>query len=529
MIRKIQQFIGEIIGKDIGEIRESDKPAFGDYSANVAFLLAKEQKKSPLVIAQELARAMVQKDSGSMFVKIEAVAPGFINFWLKSEFIKKELAEILKFKNLGDKISKKKKIQVEFISANPTGPLTMANGRGGFLGDVLGKVLETAGNKVQREYYINDAGNQIKLLGESIFAALGKLPFKEDYYQGEYIGGLAKRVLKKISKRAVAEKVGRLVAQDLLREIKLSVKNAGIRFDNWFSENQKLRRGGLIEKVLAILEKKNLVAEHDGAKWLKSSEIADEKDRVLVKSNGEPTYFLSDIAYHYDKFVKRRFDEVIDVWGADHHGYVSRLKAGIKAVGLDPNNLKIIITQMVRLVKAGEEVKMSKRKGEFITLDELLKEVGRDAARFFFLMHSPGSHMDFDLDLAKERSMKNPVYYVQYAYVRLKSILKKSKIKNPKAKSLNFERLCMESELALIKELIKFPDVILQTAEDYEVSRLTRYAMEVARSVHNFYENERVIGADFELMIARLNLVAAAKRILGKLFQIIGIDAPEKM
>lgn len=522
MIEKIEKVVSRVIGKKVGTIMEAEKPEFGDYSTNASFILAKEYKKPPLEIARELAERL-KKESG-LFLKVEAAAPGFINFWISPAVLAKELTAVMRnTKKYAYTKVKKQKINLEFISANPTGPLTMANARGGFWGDVLANVLEAIGHKIWREYYINDAGNQIKLLGESILAALGKIPPKEEYYQGGYIKELARST----ALRGSAEDIGRAAAKKLLTSIKSSVKNAGIKFNLWFSEYQNLHQKGKIKKVLALLEKKGLVERKEGAIWLKTSDIADEKDRVLVKSDGQPTYFLSDLAYHYDKLITRKFEKAIDIWGADHHGYAARLKAGLKALDIDPDRLKIIITQLVRLVEGGQEVKISKRAGKFVTLDDLIAEVGKDAVRFFFLMHTPDTHMDFDLALAKERSVKNPVYYVQYAFVRANSILTKAnskKITNYKLQNLN-----TEAEINLVRNLVKLPDVISQTAEDYNVSRLVRYVIAIARTFHNFYEKERVISESGEVVPERLALVAATKNILERLFKLLGIVAPAKM
>ena len=564
MVAEIRKILEKAVGKEAGQVFISERPEFGNYSTNAAFLLAKDLKKPPLEIAKELVAKIEKEERGKkkeerLFSKVEAAPPGFVNFWLSPAALQKELVNVLRNTCLPAgrrkkyEYTKKAKINIEFISANPTGPLTMANGRGGFLGDVIANVLENVGMKVTREYYINDAGNQIRLLGESILAALGKISAKEEHYRGEYVKKLAGRLRNTKDLRIYekdTEKLGRLAAAELLKQIKKSVKNAGIKFDVWFSEYEELRsssrtnaektrtdaeaiqKGSKIQNVLELLEKKGLIEKKEGAVWLKTSDIADEKDRVLVKSNGEPTYFLADIAYHYDKFIKRKFDKAIVIWGADHHGYVARLKSGLKAIGIAPEKLRIIITQLVRLVKKGEEARMSKRKGEFVTLDDLIREVGADAARFFFLMQSPDTHMDFDLELAKERSMKNPVYYAQYAYVRCLSILRKSKIQSSKSKTISnakFQNLNSESELNLIRELIKLPYMIQQTAEDYQVNRLTRYVGEIARAFHNFYEKERVIGEPKEIMEARLVLVSATQNVLGRVFDILGIDKPKKM
>src|SRR3989344_5585280 len=521
MIHRISEIIKKVVGGEIEfNISIPDQENFGHYATNAAFMV----KQDPKVLADKI------KDvGGDLFEKVE-VAGKFINFWISPRALLEELGEVLKSKRLINSKTQQL-INLEFISANPTGPLTMANGRGGFWGDVLASVLEFTGHKVTREYYVNDAGNQIKLLGESVMAALGLMPSKEEHYQGEYVKDLAQKLADRTSAGAEAEKVGRMAADILLTDIRKSVENVGIKFDVWFSENKNLREGGLIAKVLANLEKAGLVTEHDGAKWLKTSDIADEKDRVLVKSDGNPTYFLADIGYHYDKFIKRKFDTAITIWGADHHGYVARLKAGVKALGVEPGRLKIIIAQLVRLVEGGKEVRLSKRKGEFVTLDELIKEVGKDAARFFFLMHTPESHMDFDLALAKEKSLKNPVYYVQYAYVRMNSILEKSKVQSTKSK-INLQilkDLKGESEWRLIRELVKFNDMVLQTAEDYGVSRLARYALDIAKAFHNFYEKERVIDEKGNAAEGKLALVVTTREVLGKLFDLLGIDKVDRM
>lgn len=516
----IKKILLEAVHKLYGDIElpkfsleAPENSGHGDYAANIALALAKHLKKNPMEIASAVAEELRTKN---LELRIEIVPPGFINFYLPAEELFSEFGNILKKKqNYGKKqISGKdsKKINVEFVSANPTGPLTMANGRGGFYGDALANVLSAYGHKVVREYYINDAGNQIRMLGESILAMEGKIPGKEEYYKGDYI----KRLKGKTAEQAVAV---------LFKEIQGSLKKAGIKYDVWFSEDKNLHKKGELKKTQEFLEKKGLTEKHDGAVWL--------GDAVLVKSDQNPTYFLSDLAYHYDKFIKRKFDIAIDIWGADHHGYAERMKKGVGALGVDQARLHIIIMQLVRLVREGKEVRMSKRAGEFITLDELLAEVGLDAARYFFLERSPDTHMDFDLDLAKERSVKNPVYYVQYAFARCSSIMRKIQISNPKSqinsKSINFKILNTAEELSLIKKLIQLPEVIEDTANDYQVHRLTRYTSEVARTFHNFYEKHRVIADDENLTAARTELVKATQIVLQITLGLLGIKAPEKM
>lgn len=516
MIEEIIQSIRKVVGDAPKfSVTASEKPEFGHYATNVGFMV----EKNPQQLADEILRA-VQSDKTPLFEKIDAKGK-FINFWMRKEFLAKKLTEIVAIKKL--KPEKRLKINLEFVSANPTGPLTMANGRGGFLGDALANVLAFVGHKVTREYYINDAGNQVRVLGESVLAARGKAETQEHHYQGEYIKALAEKMGGMLKEDVHADEVGRRAAELLLEDIEKSLAAAGIEFDEWYSERKNLR-GKALEKVLALLEKKGVVRERENAKWL----TIGDSERVLIKSDGEPTYLLVDIAYHYNKLEKRGFDAAIDIWGADHHGNVEPLKKGIGMAGVDPRKLHIIVTQLVRLVEGGKEVRMSKRKGEFVTMDELLAEVGRDAARFFFLMNTSESHMDFDLALAKERSLKNPVYYAQYAHVRCHSILEKAGSKGQVVSS-KLKELKTESELALLRELVQFLDVVRQTAEDYQVNRLTRYVTDVARALHYFYEQERVLDSEGEEREARLALVAATQAVLQKVFGLMGIAASEEM
>ena len=474
----------------------------GDYASNAALVLAKTEKKNPREVAEELALRLRQGQLSRVCEKVEIAGPGFLNFWIKKGALLDALG-----KNVSFKVRKPQKINLEFVSANPTGPLTMANGRGGFYGDALANILKAASHKVTREYFINNAGNQIKLLGESISAAEGKIPQKDEYYKGNYV----KKLKGKLAEEAV---------KILLSEIQKSLKKAGIKFDVWFSEEKNLRKKGELKKTLEFLNKKRALKEKEGALWL--------GDAVVVKSNQEYTYFLADLAYHHDKFIKRKFDLAINIWGADHHGYVARMKKGVEALGVNSERLKIIIMQLVRFISGGKEVRMSKRKGEFITLEELLNAVGLDAARWFFLERSPDTHMDFDLDLAKERSKKNPVYYVQYAHARARSILRKSEARSTKSETLN--SLTKPEELNLIKKILQLPEIIEDIVSDYQVHRLPRYAYELAQTFTNFYEKHKVIDPkNKELTQARLALVLTTQKTLKSTLSLMGIDAPEKM
>ncbi|MFC1757099.1 arginine--tRNA ligase [Patescibacteria group bacterium] len=419
----------------------------------------------------------------------------------------------------------KEKIQVEFVSANPTGPLTLGNGRGGVYGDVLANVLKFVGNDVAKEYYVNDTGNQIKILGHSVL--------KDDKaeYSGDYIDELAKKV-EGDNPLVVGEKS----AEIILEGIKKTVANMGISFDQWFSENNDLRKRGKVEDIINWLKKKDLTFEKDGALWFKAVEFGDDEDRVIIKQDGEPTYFGVDCAYHQNKFVERKFDRVINVWGADHHGDVARVQGFVDALGYK-DKLEIILMQFVRLVKDGKATRMSKREGNFVLVDDVLKEVGKDAFRYFMLTRSTDTHMDFDMELAKEQSKKNPVYYVQYAGARMNSILSKSNSPNQEffdkfAFGEVFRQSSKNSDSArnLLLKLIQFPEIIQDISKDYQVHHLTTYIYELAQIFTNFYENVPVLNAESEeLTKQRLSLVFATRQILEKGLSLLGISAPKQM
>jgi len=529
----VRDLIKKFIGLDEAVIEQPENKGLGDYSTNVVLRLAKKEGNPPLEMAGEIvAKIKARPEAAGIFAKIEVAPPGFINFTLTADFLRKQVEEILNTKIIFGSLTfgRGERVQVEFISANPTGPLTLGNGRGGFYGDVLVNVLEWAGYSVKREYFVNDAGYQVEVLGHSVL--------KDDkaQYKGDYVSLLNKKLtgwFRTRDPKIIGQKAAAYILKNLIQptvEDRMKIK-----FDEWVSE-KKLRDLGETDKVLQILKSKNLVYEKDGATWFKSTEFGDDKDRVLITSAKEDrpesaTYLLPDIAYHYKKFVEDKFVKVIDVWGADHHGYIARLQAAGKALeSWDEKSLKIIIMQLVRLFSGGQEVKMSKRLGTYITLDELLEEIPLDVARWFFLMRSPDTHMDFDMDLAKEQSDKNPVYYVQYAHARLCAILRKVSIS---AKALNHpvsQSLDHPSELALIKQLIRLPEIVEDTARDYQVHRLPQYAMELVRSFHKFYEDCRVIDeANQELTQARLALCEATKIVLKNTLDLMGISAPEKM
>jgi len=528
---KITQYLKKAIKEKIEVkvfIPENDK--FGHYSTNVALQLTGFKKERPLVIAEKIVGKINRLAPKNFFEKIEIAGPGFINFWLSQETLQNEIKEILKKgADYGAGKKKKSKFQVEFISANPTGPLTIGNGRGGFLGDVLANILEFQGNKVIKEYYVNDGKvcTQIKELGKTALGQGKTYLTKNLKSQIVKIKPAIER-LKLKSPQDIRGKIGYLVAQKIQKDNQCFIeKKLKIKFDNWFSE-ENLYKSGAVEKLLKELKRKELIYNKDGAVWFKSKKFGDNEDRVIIRSNGDPSYFLPDLAYHLNKFKVRRFDKVIEIWGADHYGYIPRLKAGLISFGIPEDKIAIIITQLVKLTKGDKEIRMSKRKGEYVTLEDLVKEIGLDAARFFFLMYSPDTHMNFDLDLAKERSMKNPVYYVQYAAVRCGSILRKSKTQIAKSKA-DFNLLNTPEDLNLIKTLVQFPEIIEEAAENYNPQILVRYSLNLARSFHNFYEKERVLGGEEDLASARLSLIQATLIVFKNVFKILNINLPKKI
>ena len=527
--QEIKKAIKKLFQKEIDfDVFAGDK--FGDYASNAAMVL---KTGNPIEAAEKIAAELKKSKKFSWSVgKTEIANPGFLNFWLSEKVLQNEIKEILKQKEkYGAKNKKKEKIQVEFVSANPTGPLTLANGRGGFFGDVLANVFEFQGWKIEREYYINDTGNQILTLGKSILAANSLIEEEKNFYKGGYIKEWAKKH-KTISGKYQNNplKLGQSAAKDFLEAIKkILTEGAKIKFDRWTSEDRQIHKKSFIKKVLAIFKKAGLIRKKDGALWLETTRFGDDKNRVLITQDGFPTYFLAD-AGHYLETKKRGFEQKINIMGPDHYGYVKRIQAAAKIIGFKKS--EAIITQAVRLMSRGREVKMSKRAGEFVTFENLLKEINLDAVRFFFLMHSTDTHMDFDLDLAKERSMKNPVYYVQYAAVRCQSILRKSKI-NSKFKifksKINLNLLNTPADINLARILAQFPESVEEAAEKYNPQILTRYSTDLARIFHNFYEKERIIGEKPEITAARLALIQAALIIFKNTFKLLGINLLLKM
>ncbi len=524
-------------------ILESPKEKYhGDYATNIALVMTAREGKPP----REVARIIVSQleDEDGVIEKMEIGGPGFINFYLKEKVWYSVLEEIgRKGEDFGKgKIGEGRRVQVEFISANPTGPLHVGHGRGAAIGDALARILEACDYRVFKEYYINDVGSQMNILGQSVFLrylhALGKeVEFPDYCYQGDYIAEIAEKAINERGEEYLhypqeesIQSIASFGANDILRGIQGDLDQFGVHFDGWFSEKE-LYREEKVPRAIEDLKKKGLVYEKDGALWLKTSHYGDEKDRVLVKANGETTYFASDVAYHKDK-LDRGFEVLINIWGADHHGYVPRMKATLMAMGKDEAVLKIVLVQLVSLMRDGKPVAMSTRAGEFTTLRNVVEEVGRDAARFFFLMRRPDSQLDFDLELAKRQSAENPVYYVQYAHARICSIFREALNKGivlPRFKDIDLHLLNLPEELDLLKHLTAYPEVVEASAITLEPHRIPFYLMELSSLFHSYYNKYRVISSEVELTQARLLLVGAIKGIIKSALDVLGISAPEKM
>jgi arginyl-tRNA synthetase len=518
--------------------------AHGDLTTNVAMLLAKSAGKQPRVVAQEIV-SHLSLDANDV-KSVEVAGPGFINFRFTDRFFTRQLKTILERpESFGrSDVGAKKKTQVEFVSANPTGPLSVGHGRQAAIGDTIANLLEWTGHTVTREYYYNNAGRQMRLLAESTYARYRQLfdpafPFPEDGYQGDYIKHIAKNLKDKrgnelvaLDKETALSVCKTFAEETLFQSIKHVLQRMGVKFDVFFNEDS-LYTSGKIKEVIEEFRKKGLAYDKDGAVWLKTTSLGLEQDRVIVKSTGEPTYRLPDIAYHREKF-RRGFELIVDIFGADHISTIQEVLAGIQALGYDSSRVKVVIHQFVTLMRDGQQVKMSKRLANFVTLDELIDEVGPDVARFFFIMRATTSHLEFDIDLAKEQSEKNPVYYLQYAHARIASILRFAESQQPGTSfkdfaRMNFDLLKEPSEVALCKLLSEFPEWVETTCFAYEPHRLTIYLQDVATAFHRFYHECRVVIPEEDLSRARLALCLAAKTVLANGFKILGISAPEQM
>lgn len=512
---------------------------FGDYSTNVAFILAPQLKKKPLDVANMLVGGMQGSD---LCQSVTVAGAGFINFFLRDNLWQQLLKDtaLKGIESLYPNVGGGKKVLVEFVSANPTGPLHIGHGRGAAVGDVLANLLEKTGHTVGREYYINDAGRQIRTLGRSTFLRLKELKgevveYPQDLYQGDYVRELARKVMdEKVAVPAGEEEAIDFLAvyasSHIMEGIKRDLAEFGVNFDNYFLESS-LYASGVIDETLAILRERGIAFERDGALWFKTSLFEKDEDRVLVKSDGENTYFTSDIAYHLNKF-KRSYDMLVDIWGSDHHGYIPRLKASTQALGRNKDDLRFLLIQFVTLIKEGKPVGMSTRSGEFTTLREVLDEVGRDACRFFFLMRKSDAHLEFDLDLAKKTSNENPVYYVQYAHARIESIFRNARdagIDTDNLADAECALLTSKEELDLIRWITRYHSVLEGSARSLEPHRVTFYLMELVGRFHSYYNRTRVLGNDARVTRARLLLLSTLRGVIRDGLQLVGVSAPGKM
>ena len=542
---------------------------WGDLSSSVAMVIAKQEQRSPLEVANVIADQL--QTSSSLLEKVTVVPPGFLNFTLRSDCWFSVLAEI---ERMGDRygysdIGQGQRVLLEFVSANPTGPLHVGHGRGAALGEVLARVLGAAGYAVDKEFYINDAGRQMKLLADSVYARYlevhgREVAFPEDGYRGDYIRELARIVTQEkktslliLDSEDAKRECGRLASQEILRKLKGDLARFGVEFETWYSETT-LFSSGKLQAALSDLQQRDFVFTRDGATWFRSSQFQDVKDRVVCKQDGEYTYLASDIAYHLDK-LRRGYDWLINIWGADHHGYVPRMQAAIQAFGYDKDRLRVVLTQMVRLLRDGKKIEMSKRAGEFVTLQDVLDEVGGDAATFFFLMRRADTHLDFDLELAKRQSAENPVYYVQYAHARLASLFRNAEERGfmvPPVSRAPLSALVQPEEIRLIKQVSGFPGLLEASARSLEPHRLTFYLQELAGLLHVFYYKHRVLpprldsfqekesggldpsrelsepgqeGLSKDVTTARLVLLKHVQTVIRNGLHLLGVSAPEKM
>jgi len=520
-------------------------PAFGDLSTTVSFLLAKQLRRPPREVAAAI-RERIRLDP-ALVAHVEVAGPGYLNFFVANGWWQQGIREILAAGPAYGRaeLGRGQRVQVEFVSANPTGPLHVGHGRGAALGDAVANLLEAVGYRVAREYYINDAGSQMRLLGESVWArhleACGKpVDFPENAYQGEYIREVARQVAAAVpglaeanaddAVRVCTEQASRI----LLGEIDTDLRAFGVVFDSWVSE-RSLYKAGAIERALGTLRARGYLYQEGDAVGFRASDFGDEKDRILIRSNGEPTYFASDIAYHADK-ISRGFERLVNIWGADHGGYIPRVKAALQALGHDPEVLRVILLQMVRVLRGGVPVPMSKRTGEFVELREVVGEVGRDAARFLFLTRRADAQLDFDIEAAKRQTMDNPVFYVQYAHARACSMARKAAeagLSGPDGDA-DLSRLTLPEELAILKRLLGFPELVLNAALACEPHRVTTYLQELAAAFHGYFTKykdteERVISGDRDLSRARLAMVSTVRQVVANGLSLLGVSAPERM
>lgn len=540
-IEKLREEINNLKERITVEVPKDEK--LGDFSTNVAFILTKIFKKKPFEIAQNIAKTLEKLPE---FSKVEVASNGFINLFLSDNYYHQVLKEVLtQRENYGRLPPTRGCVNIEFVSANPTGPLHLGHGRGAVVGKVLSEIYQYSGYKVEKEFYINDAGNQIKKLGQSIYARFRQIeeedyPFPEDGYHGDYIKEIARelyqlereKILSMLSEDDAIEFCANYGKNYLLDKIKEDLKLLDVEFDIWTSEKH-LYEHDKVNNSIEFLKSKGMVYEKDGALWLKTTLYGDDKDRVLIKSDGTYTYFAGDIAYHFDKYT-RKYDFIINIWGADHHGYFPRLKAAVMAFGVKEDWIKVLFIQLVKLFKNGQEVKMSKRSGEFITLRELVEEVGKDPVIYFFASKDSDTHLNFDIDIALEKSSENPVYYVQYAHARICSVFREAVSRfdfNPDGEfEADLTLLDQEMEKSLMKYISTIPDLIYEAATKNQPHKITGIAYELASRLHRYYNTHKFLDADnVELMKARLYLLKAVREALRLLFRLIGITPVERM
>ena len=527
------------------EVGIPKKKEFGDFSVNTAMIIANKIGKKPREVA-ELIIENLPEEKDELFNKVEIAGAGFINFYVKEQAIVTKLLEIeTKGKDFGaSELGSGEKVLVEFVSANPTGFLHIGHARNAVVGDAVSRILSTSGYDITKEFYINDAGRQMNLLGESVLARYEELFGKEielpeDGYKGDYVVDIASQIKDEkgnslLSDNKAAEYCREFGKAILLEEIKKDLANINVHFDEWYSESQNIHTSvgesddTKLSQIKDLLNQKGVLEEREGALWFKATEFGDTQDWVLIKSDGSPTYFLADIAYHFDKY-HRGFESIINVWGADHHGHVSRLKAALRSLGLDDSHFNVLLIQFVRLMRQGQEVAMSKRAGSYVTMRDVVDEVGSDVTRFFLLMRSSESHLDFDLDLAKKESSENPVYYIQYAYARIKSIFRKANEEGLAESNEHIGLLKAPEEINLVKKLLLYPEVVEDSTRSLAPHKVAYYLQELASDFHVYYNKCRVVDSNHDISGARLYLVKCVETVLGNGLKLLGISAPERM
>ena len=541
-----EKALGELGFSDVAASIEIPKEkGHGDFSSPVAMFLAKKMKKAPLAIAQEIVQHL--SFSEDFLVKLEIAPPGFINLTLNPLVYHQALLfAIQQDRHFGENTrGSGSKILLEFVSANPTGPLNVVNARAAALGDSIGNLLSASGWKVEREYYVNDAGVQARLFGESLRAASQRIQgiaaeAPEGGYQGAYMEDLARELQKNPefreksasaqSPEALAEWMGQWGMERVVEWHRQAMESYGVHFDTWFSENRGLHQTGLVQKSVEKMKSENLTYENEGALWVKTSQFGSPKDEVIMKGNGLPAYFAADIAYHLGKF-DRGFDRVLDIWGPDHHGHIQRMKSALQALGKPVDRFTVLIAQQVNLLQDGEKVKMSKREGKFVTMDELLGLVGKDAARFFFVMRSANTHLDFDIAVAQKQTDENPVYYIQYAHARICSLLKKATDAGFHVASdlEDLKQLGAVEEMDLLKQILEYPQWVEESGRTYEPHRIVAYLQNLAAQFHLFYAKHRILDSSPALGNARLALAFGVKNVIRNALDLLGVSAPETM